>query len=40
MSSSVEVNFSYTGIDIEETTWSTVTLGIVYNFEPKYRTRR
>ena len=40
MSSSVEVNLSYTGIDVEETTWSTVTLGIVYNFEPKYRTRR
>ncbi len=40
MSSSVEVNFSYTGIEIDEATWSTLTLGIVYNFEPKYRTRR
>lgn len=40
MSSSVEVNFSYTGIELEEATWSTMTLGIVYNFEPKYRTRR
>jgi long-subunit fatty acid transport protein len=40
MSSSVEVNFSYTAIELEEATWSTLTLGIVYNFEPKYRTRR
>jgi len=40
MSSSVEINFSYTNIDVNEATWSTLTLGIVYNFEPKYRTRR
>ena len=40
MSSSVEVNMSYTGIQLDEATWSTLTLGIVYNFEPKYRTRR
>lgn len=40
MSSSVEVNFSYTGIELEEARWSTLTFGIVYNFEPKYRTRR
>lgn len=40
MSSSVEVNFSYTGIELENATWSTLTLGLVYNFEPKYRTRR
>lgn len=40
MSSSVEINFSYTGIELEQATWSTLTLGIVYNFEPKYRTRR
>ena len=40
MSSSVEINFSYTGIELDEATWSTLTLGIVYNFEPKYRTRR
>ena len=40
MSSSVEVNFSYTGIELDNATWSTLTLGIVYNFEPKYRTRR
>ena len=39
MSSSVEVNFSYTGIELEEATWSTVTIGIVYNFQPKYRSR-
>lgn len=40
MSSSVEINFSYSGIELDEATWSTLTLGIVYNFEPKYRTRR
>jgi len=40
MSSSVEVNVSYTGIDINETSWTTLTLGIVFNFESKYRTRR
>ncbi|MGC1515444.1 MAG: hypothetical protein WA810_07690 [Maribacter sp.] len=40
MSSSVEVNASYTVIELEPATWSTITLGIVYNFEPKYRTRR
>ncbi|TLP81663.1 outer membrane beta-barrel protein [Maribacter sp. ACAM166] len=40
MSSSVEINFSYTGIELDAATWSTLTLGIVYNFEPKYRTRR
>ena len=39
MSSSVEVNFSYTGIELDEATWSTLTLGIVYNFQPKYRSR-
>lgn len=40
MSSSVEVNLSYTAIELEESSWNTLTLGIVYNFEPKYRTRR
>lgn len=40
MSSSVEVNLSYTAIELEEASWNTLTLGIVYNFEPKYRTRR
>ncbi len=27
-----EINFSYTAIDLGETTWSTVTLGYVYTF--------
>lgn len=40
MSPSAEVNFSYTGIELDQATWSTLTLGLVYNFEPKYRTRR
>lgn len=40
MSPSAEVNFSYTGIELDQATWSTLTLGIVYNFQPKYRTRR
>lgn len=40
MSPSAEVNFSYTNIELDQATWSTLTLGLVYNFQPKYRTRR
>lgn len=40
MSSNVEVNFSYTGIEVENATWSTLTLGIVYNLQPQFRSRR
>ncbi|TVZ15014.1 outer membrane beta-barrel protein [Maribacter sp. MAR_2009_72] len=39
-SSSSEVNLSYTNINLDQAKWTTITLGLVYNFEPKYRTRR
>lgn len=40
MSSKTELNISYTGIQLEDATWSTVTLGIQYTFESGRSLRR
>ena len=33
MGAQTEVNFSYTGIELDGTTWSTLTLGVLYTFD-------
>lgn len=33
MGAQTEVNFSYTGIELDDSTWSTLTLGVLYTFD-------
>lgn len=33
MGAQTEVNFSYTGIELDDRTWSTLTLGVLYTFD-------
>jgi hypothetical protein len=33
MGAQTEVNLSYTGIKLDNVTWTTLTLGIVYTFD-------
>lgn len=40
MSAKTEVNISYTGIQVEDVTWSTVTIGVQYTFESGRALRR